>query len=523
MDHIKEADLILRSSSIFTAAGKAPFGGFVALGGERILGASREGESAFRGPRTRILELGGRTICPGFTDTHCFFAGYAMGLVGLDLGPLDRPADVLSLARREGAELPPAKPLLGRGLRPGLLGEREAAELESAFPSRPLVFFEAGGESCWMNRQARAAYGFGPERCFPEAYWRLLAAVLADEDFILPAFRSYMALLNSRGITAVKEMGFDGYSGFAELLEGQRRAGRLSLHVAFMSQPVGAGMDLGFGRAMRARFGEPRGDLLFSGYNRMTDGSISRLQGDLKEPYACAPGTRCAIDIDYPGIEAEVLAADAEGFRFSLHAQGDAAVARAVDILAKCRRDGSGRLLLRHALTDLELSDPADLERMGRLGAVAEVYPQIPSLASRAAKTAMIAEKIGPERGRRFWNRRRMVDCGITVACGTDLPLLLPDIPESIYHACGALFPEGGETFNPGNALSIPELLAAWTRNGAYDLGQEGDRGSLEAGKLADLVVFDRDLFALTMERMREAKVMRTYWRGREVYTAAGI
>ncbi|HRZ64349.1 MAG TPA: amidohydrolase family protein, partial [Spirochaetia bacterium] len=405
----------------------------------------------------------------------------------------------------------------------GLVDGPPGAELEAAFPSRPLVLFAAGGESCWMNRAAREAYGFSPESCYPEAYWRLLRAVLADRDFTLPAFKAYMRMLNARGVTAVKEMGFDDYYGFAGLLDELRLAGELSLHVAFMSQPVGAGMDLGHGRAMRRRFGDPRADLLFSGYNRMTDGSIGQLCGDLKEPYACAPGIRCRAAIDYAGIEAEVLKADAEGFRFSLHAQGDAAIAKAVDILGKCRRDAGGRLLNRHAMTDLEFSDPADLERMGKLGIIAEIYPQIMSLASRAEKKAMIEEKIGAERGKRYWNRRKLLDSGVLVSCGTDLPLLVPDIPESIYHACGALFPEGGEPFNAENAMTLPELLTAWTRNGAYNLGQEAERGSLEPGKLADIAVFDRDLFSLPLAEMRRARIHSTYWRGRVVYASTGI
>jgi predicted amidohydrolase YtcJ len=520
MNHDASADLILRSRSVFTGAGTGPSRGFVAIAGERILAAGSDGESAYAGPRTRIVDLGDRTVCPGFTDVHCFFGGYAMGLVGADLGGARSADEAIDLARREAASRPEGACVLGHGLSPALAADARLSALDEALPTRAVVLFAAGGETCWMSAAARSRYGFSPERCYPEAYWRLLGEVLGDRESITPAFRRYMAMLNGRGVTAVKEMGFDDYYGFADTLAGLEAEGGLSLHVAFMSQPVGRGMDQGHGRAMRSRFGGPAGDLAFSGFNRMTDGSISQLQGDLKLPYSCAPGLRCGIPIDYPLIEREVLEADAAGFRFSLHAQGDAAVAKAVDIFAKCAKDGKGRLRNRHAITDVEFSDPEDLERMGELGVVAEVYPQIMSLASRASKIAMIDEKIGPERGKRYWNRRKMIDGGVIVSCGTDLPLLVPDIPESIYHACGALFPEGGEPFNPGNALSVPELLTAWTRNGAYNLGQEGERGSLETGKLADIAVFDRDLFALGMGEIRKAKVASTYWRGKLVYGA---
>ena len=172
----------------------------------------------------------------------------------------------------------------------------------------------------------------------------------------------------------------------------------------------------------------------------MTDGSISCLCGDLKEPYSCAPNTRCAQEVEYGLIESEVLAADKEDFRFSLHAQGDAAVAKTLDIFGKCRKE-SGKLINRHAMTDVELSEPADLERMGRLGVTAEIYPQIMSIYERNDKLALIEERVGTARGKYYWNRRKMADSGVVISCGTDLPLLIPDIPESVYHACGGFFP----------------------------------------------------------------------------------
>ena len=138
---------------------------------------------------------------------------------------------------------------------------------------------------------------------------------------------------------------------------------------------------------------------------------------------------------------------------------------------------------------------------------------------TREDKRAFIDEKLGPERRKYYWNRRAMADCGVPIGCGTDLPLLYDDIPESIYHACGAFFPEGGEPFHPENTLSISELLRAWTTGGAYALYREKDLGTLEVGKRADIAVLDRNLFALPMEEMRKAKVCLTLVDGKEVYS----
>ena len=155
---------------------------------------------------------------------------------------------------------------------------------------------------------------------------------------------------------------------------------------------------------------------------------------------------------------------------------------------------------------------------MGKMGVIAEIYPQIQSIANRKDKVAMINEKIGAERGRYYWNRRKMADSGVIISCGTDLPLLIDDIPQSIYHAVGALFPEGGEPFNEKNTLTISELLKAWTYGGAYDLGKEKILGTIEEGKKADLAVIDGDIFNTALEHIRELKVCLTICDGKIVY-----
>ncbi len=510
------AEIVLQSNCIFTAAESRPFAGYAAIAGGRLLavGEGRCPQALING-QTRLFELGERTVSPGFSDVHCFFTGYAMGFVGADLSSAGSCGEIVELAKAHASACAKDGPVLGHGWDSERVFPQGTAMLDEAFGERPAVLFAKGCETCWMNQAAINRYQFTPDTCYPEAYWRLLPDVLDDRAFIVPEFKRYMTMLNSRGVTSVKEMGFDRFCRFPDLLEELEQAGELTLRVNFMSQPVGHPADLGFGREMRERF--QGGFVRFSGYNQMTDGSVSQLCADLKEPYDCAD-TTCAQAIDWDRIAAETRAADAEGFRFSLHAQGDGAIAKVLDIYETCRRDESGRLVNRHSITDLEFSDPADLERMGRLGAVAEIYPQIQSIADRAGKLAMIQEKIGMERGKRYWNRRKMADSGVTLSCGTDLPLLIDDIPQSVYHAVGGYFPEGGQPFNAQNMLTVPELLTAWTRGGAYDLLREDELGTLEAGKKADIAVLSGNLFTIPVTKVRELGVDMTIVDGRIVH-----
>lgn len=503
---MQKADILLRSSAVFSGLASAAKAGFVAVAGNEILDAGPSDGAACIGPGTQVLDLGDRLICPGFTDVHCFFTGYLLTIAGADLSACSGAEQVIEAAGAYRQTLAEGAAVLARGVRPGMK-ELTKECLDRVFGDVPVVFFIEGGESCYMNSSACREYQFTPDTCWSESCWRLLRYLLRQKDFSVPALKDYLAMMNARGITSVKEMGFDDFYGFTDELKKLEQEQALTARVHFMSQPVGASMNLEYGKNMRDAF---TGSFVrFSGYNQMTDGSISQLEGEMKAPYLCAD-TCCAKDIDWKALERDALAADRENFRFSLHAQGDGAISRTIDIFEKCRKGLNGKLKNRHAITDLECSDSADLERMGALGIVAEIYPQIMSIADRQGKLAMIREKIGMDRGANYWNRRKIADSGVVISCGTDLPLLYDNIPESIYHAVGGQFPEGGEPFNKANTLTVAELLKAWTWGGQYNLGWEARLGSLEAGKLADITVLDENVFQTPMDRVRDVRVCLT-------------
>ncbi|ETP72758.1 putative TIM-barrel fold metal-dependent hydrolase [Lachnospiraceae bacterium JC7] len=343
----------------------------------------------------------------------------------------------------------------------------------------------------------------------------LLKNILNDKDFIIPFFKNHMKMLNSKGITTIKEMGFDDYYGFTDSLEKMEADHDLTVRFNFMSQPVLEAMNINYGLSMRNKFNS---DLVkFSGFNMMTDGSVSDHEADLKQPYSDSYST-CHLNIEWNGIEKDVLTADEHDFRFSLHAQGDAAIAKCIGILNKCKKDRNGKLINRHSMTDLELSDPSDLAEMGRLNIVGEIYPQIQSLYDRAGKLDMIEKRLGEWRSINYWNRRYMLDHGMILSCGTDLPLLMDNIPESIYHAVYGMFPDSDIPFNESNMMTVSELLKAWTYGGAYNLSMENIIGTLEKGKRADIVIFDGNLFETDLKAVKNISVETTIFDGKIVY-----
>lgn len=462
-----------------------------------------------------FLQFDEELVMPGITDTHTFFTGYAVFHVGADISEVTDNAQGLKVLKCYETGRSPEGALLGHGWNPEKWDRTEGEKmLETEYPERAVILFAADRSTCIMNQKARDTYCFTPESCYPESYYRIMREYLNDRGFIEREFSDYMAMMNSRGVTTVKEMGFDDFYGFTDYLKEMENSEDMHLRFFFMSQPVGEKMNLPYARAMRKKF---TGDKVrFSGFNRMTDGTIAANKGDLKRPYEGQDFT-CTLDIPYDEIEADVLAADAENFRWSLHAQGDGAVGKITQIYDKCKKEG-GQLKNRHAITDMEFTDPADLERLGALGVTAELYFQIMSLDPAEVLLDNISRTIGTERGKYYWNRRKMQDSGMNLSGATDLPLLLTSLPESIHYSCGGYLDGMNTPFQPENTITASQMLKAWTIGGAKNLSMEDKLGTLEEGKLADITVFDRDLLNTDFAEVGKSEVVLTIMDGKIVY-----
>lgn len=515
MNNVK-ADYILLSNNIFTAKSENTFQGFVAIKGNKILkveeGINFEG---IRDEHTKVYDFKEELITPGFIDVHTFFTGYSIFHIGADFSKVESTDECLRVLEKEQRNLSEEKTIYGHGWNPNKFCDEGIENiLTEKFPDQCVVIFSADRGNCLLNKKSKDTFGFSSENCYPEAYYKIMPEYLNDKSFIEPEFNRYMKMMNSRGVTAVKEMGFDNFYGFDNFLKKEEEEKKLSLRVFFMSQPVGERMNIEFGKEMRDKF---KGDFVrFSGYNCMTDGTVASGRGDLLEPYE-GKSSCCGMEIDYEQIEEDVRLADKNGFRYSLHAQGDGAVHKVMKIYEGCQRK-NGKLLNRHAVTDMEFTNPKDLKRLGELGVTGEIYFQIMSLDPGNEVKKSINDMIGEERGKYFWNRRCMLDSGMVLSGATDLPLMITDIPEAIYYSCGGYFPEGGEPYNKQNTISIAEILKAWTIGGAYNLGMEEKIGTLEEGKLADITVLSKNVFKVPYEEMRDIKVKFTMCDGNVVY-----
>jgi hypothetical protein len=251
------------------------------------------------------------------------------------------------------------------------------------------------------------------------------------------------------------------------------------------------------------------------------DGVIEARTAALVEPYLGGGGT------GLPNFEPEeldrlVVALDAAGFQVHFHAIGDRGVRMALDAVAAARR-ANGPRDARPQIAHLELVRPEDVPRFRELGVVADFQPlwAFPD----PYVTELTIPVLGPERSRWIYPIGSLVRSGAAVAAGSDWPVSSIDPLDAIEVAVTRASPDGSVpgVLLPEERVDLDSMLAAYTIGGAFVQHQEAVTGSLEAGKAADLVVLDRDLFAIPPEEISEVRVLLTFLAGEEVWRDPGL
>lgn len=458
---------------------------------------------------TNIIDCKDNIVMPSLIDTHAFFSGYAIREYGIDISQCNNNEDLIKILEKYKNN----SVIIARNIRDDL--KVDFSYIESKLGNNiSILLFNWDKEIAYVNEKAKKEFSFDGTDFSSESMCKIIEHVLNDKEWTKKEFIKYMQLLNSRGVTASKEMVFDDSYGLSEILNELDKENKLNVRIFMMSQAVAEDFDLSVSEVIGNNIDSD--NLKFDGFNQMVDGSVSVEEADMLSPYE--NGDTCQIEIDYKKLEKDAIEADSAGYRFSLHGQGDKAVHNIINIFDKCQKDDSGKLINRHAITDLEVADPEDYIRMSNLGIHAEIYPQILSIYEDSTeKIELTNERVG-NRSKDYWNRRKMKDSGVNICCATDLPLVITDIGASIYHACFGRFNDGKE-FNTNNCLTIKELLESWTLSGAKNLGISEKQGKIENGYRADFVVLNMPFEEISPENSRDLKVTQTYKDGLCVFS----
>ncbi len=529
--------LVLLNGRVYTMDAARSWAEAVAVVDGKIafVGTSAQSEAWVR-PGTRRVDLQGRMVLPGFQDSHVHLISGGMVEPACDLASAKTRAELEQQVRTCAAT--PGPWVVGRGwelpLFPAAHPKKEL--LDALVPDRPALFSAADGHSAWVNSRALAIAGITRQTSDPpngrierdptsgeptgtlrEAATELVRAQIpaASAADYVRGLRRGMAEANRLGITSIQEANADEarLRAYAEL----DRANALTLRVvaALRTDPMRDEAQVSDMVRLRGAYAGAR--LRPIAAKIFADGVIESHTAALLEPYLDAPRERGLANFEPQALQRLVGRLDKQGFQVHTHAIGDRAIRITLDAYQAARR-ANRRRDARHQVAHLQLIDPADVPRFRQLDVIANFQ----ALWAQADEyiTELTEPKLGERRSRWLYPIGSVAKSGARVAGGSDWPVSSLD-PLSAIELGVTRRPVGDsnrQAWLPEQRVDLATMIAAYTSVGAYANRQERTTGSIEVGKAADLVVLERDLFALSPDQIHSARVLWTLLDGVEVY-----
>ena len=543
------ADVLYVHGRIYTLDERTPWASALAVRGERIAGVGSESALApLEGARTRIVDLRGAFVMPGFTDVHVHLGMGGQYLTAIGLRDARSMAEVLHRVAAYAASHPHVAWIQGEAWSygyPDLPGGQFHRELlDRIVPDRPVFLDSSMAHAAWANSRALALAGITRDtpdppggvivrdaRGEPTGWLKEASAMALVSRHIPPptsaerraALLAALHEASRLGITRLDSAGFD----FDALptLAALERAGELSarIEVADVIEPPGITREhLRALEAARARYHD---DLLsVVAVKFFLDGVIESHTAYLPAGYADDPRQRGLRFWDPPAYEAAVRTAAEHGFQVYTHAIGDGAIKLALDAYAQANTATAGKPPLRHRIEHLEAPDPQDLPRLGELGVIASMQPAMIYPRDQWQGMEGLWQRYAGERflATAFALHTVLQDHAV-LAFGTDWPVVdlnpLFGLRNAVLRQSLDHRPPGG--YVPAERISLSQALRAYTLDAAFASHREQAEGSLVAGKLADFIILSRNIVESDPDRMLEAHVLETVLGGRVVYRAA--
>ncbi len=535
------ADWVFRNGTVYTVDAQRRVAQAVAVDGGRIVYVGDdEGADRFLGLDTRKVDLAGRLLLPAFTDAHVHMLE---GGVTLDMCNLSgvRDADaILAAIARWAAAHPDAAWIAGSGWSLGAFPDANPRkeDLDRVVPDRPVFLFAEDGHSAWVNSRALAAAAIDrdtpdpprgrierdaasgePSGTLREAAMEPVQALAFDVGPLdaLRGLRRAVASANQFGITSFVEARATAseYDWAYRLLD---LAGMLHARVTLSLWLNPARGDEQLAELSSRRSHDFTRHVRASAIKIFVDGVAESRTAYVLDPY------EGSSDRGIPNFTPERLAAlatqlDRDGFQLHFHAIGDAAVRMALDAIAAAREHNSARDA-RHHIAHLQLVAPADRPRFAALG----VFANVQALWAFPDDYVMQLDvsALGRARTESMYPIGSLERAGAQLAAGSDWPVTSMDPLAAMQVAVTRSDPRtsGGAQLGPDERVDLATILAAYTIGGARLMHQEAETGSIEVGKSADLVLLDRNLFAIPPAEIARAKVLLTLFEGQLVYEA---
>jgi predicted amidohydrolase YtcJ len=539
------ADLLITGASIRTLDAAGTVAEALAVTGGRITAVGAAAElHRFVGPRTRVLELHGETVLPGFHDAHVHppTGGRHLLLCNLHDLPWDRGA-YLDRIRAYAHAHPAEAWILGGGWAMPAFpdGTPSRRDLDAIIPDRPVYLENRDAHGGWANSAALALAGVtattadppdgrierepdgSPQGTLHEGATRLVERLLPafTRERWEEALRRAQRYLHSFGITAITDAWVmpEHVPAYRTLAERGELTMRTNLSLWW---------DRAGGIDQIAWFERARGDanvgrLRATSVKLMLDGVLENGTGALLEPYLDRTGSatdnRGIAFIDADRLADEIApAVDRAGFDLHMHAIGDRAVRAGLDAVAAVRlRNGPADR--RPHIAHLQVVHPDDIPRFATLGVAATIQPLWAGWEGQMRD--LTVPFLGPGRSALQYPFASLARSGARLAGGSDWSVSTPNVLEEIEVAVNRVVPgsRGAEPpFLPEERIDLDAALRAFTSGGSWVHRLDGAAASLEPGMLADLVVLDRDLFDRGAGEIGDARVVLTMVEGAAVH-----
>jgi hypothetical protein len=539
---VAPADRVFTGGAVYTVDPERSWASAVAIRDGRIVYVGDDGRAqAWIGPETEVTQLRGRMLLPGFHDSHMHPMAAGTRFARCQLRGLEWPAAVLAELERCAGALAPGDWLRGVDLSSeAFAGDGpDISQLDRLTGDHPALIQSRAGNRFWANSLVLRMAGIGvatPEPPYgrigrapgsQEPNGILEGSAAGDVYGLLPRYSTETlvgglayasALAHQFGITSSNEASTQPEQVAAYVDAGQSGALDLRVQASLSWNPERGLEQIADLERLRGQAGGER----FSARSIkfFLDGEGSHRSAALLEPYAGRPDERGALQFSDRELETYVTALDTAGFDLHFHAWGDAAVRQALDALehAIWANPAWDR---RHQIAHLALVHPDDLARFAALGVVADVQPLWAHL---DGERELEIRALGSERGGRLSPVRSLIDAGARVVAGSDwISESMNPLVAIQYALTRRSLDRPGPAWIPEERASLEQMIEAYTINGAWLARQEGETGSIEVGKAADLVVLDRNLFEIDPMEIARARVLLTLLEGKEVHRDPGF
>ena len=538
---VSPADLVLTNGRVVTVEESQPEAQAIAVTGDRIVAVGSSGDiRQYVGPATKVVDVNGQLVIPGFVEGHGHFTGVGAAQLNLNLMNVGSWDEIVAMVAEAVKTARPGQWIRGRGWHqekwtappsPNVEGFPTHASLDRVSPDNPVVLTHASGHASFANGKAMEVSGLTRKTPNPEGgevlkdasgeptgLLREKASDLITEPALsaadqLARDRKILELADrealSKGVTSFQDAGSS--FGTIDLMKQMVDGGAIGVRLWVM---VREGNEAEAPRLAKYRtIDYGAGHLTVRAIKRQIDGALGSRGAWLLEPYSDKPESTGLNTTSVDSIRETARLAIANGYQLCVHAIGDRANRESLNIFEEAFKANPDKKDLRWRIEHAQHLNAADIPRFGQLGVIASMQgvhctsdaPYVPArLGDRRA-----------EEGAYVW--QKLMKSGAVVSNGTDAPV--EDVnPIAGYYATVSRKSKDGKVFYADQRMSRAEALKSYTWNGAYAAFEESSRGSLKPGKYADVVVLSKDILKIPEDEIPSAQVVYTIVGGKIRY-----